>query len=234
MPTSDLFEGLIERDLEDLVIPLVSIDEYESKISDDNIVVAFFVKDIEPAKDLMRFMSKSSVDIMDSEVSNIPNLHGFYLVFCELLRGPDFIKDIHELVNSASGLTGIMQWKFKAYQRKIEEFTLENLEANIRVTSSDKQVAADRAMKEAISAEAIGGKVYTLAGEYDLVAVGSPREISEAIDFASKAVLLSESAISVAASVKANFGLSWDVNIYDGGYILAHELASNYCVLMKQ
>ena len=40
---AQLNEGLKELDLQDLVLPLVSVDEYESKIDEEAIVVAFFI-----------------------------------------------------------------------------------------------------------------------------------------------------------------------------------------------
>ena len=45
-------EGARAGDLEYLVSQFVSIDQYSTKISSDNIVVSFFVKDKEPAYDL--------------------------------------------------------------------------------------------------------------------------------------------------------------------------------------
>ena len=54
-----IMEGARAGDLEYLVSQFVSIDQYSTKISSDNIVVSFFVKDKEPAYDLEEFISKN-------------------------------------------------------------------------------------------------------------------------------------------------------------------------------
>ena len=79
-----LNEGLRPDDLEDLVLPILSIDEYESKIEDDGIVVGFYTQYKDPANDLNRFIQKSAIDILDSEVSPAPTEDGYFIVFVEL------------------------------------------------------------------------------------------------------------------------------------------------------
>ena len=57
---ANLFEGLKEGDLAELVLPMISIDEFESKLDDDSIVVAFYVGDRDPSQDLNRFIQKGA------------------------------------------------------------------------------------------------------------------------------------------------------------------------------
>ena len=70
----NLVEGLKEGDLEELLIPMISIDEYESKLDDDSIVVAFYVRDRDPSYDLNRFIQKGASAILDTDVS--PDSYG--------------------------------------------------------------------------------------------------------------------------------------------------------------
>src|SRR5690606_2952939 len=94
-------------DLQDLVLPMLSIDEFESKIDNDAIVVGFFVQDAEPAKDLERFIQKSAVTLLDTEVSTAPDNDGYFMLFLELSRDPASIKRILDIIDSLEGLTGL-------------------------------------------------------------------------------------------------------------------------------
>ena len=116
---NNLLEGLLEHDLDYLVMPLISIDEYESKIDDRKaIVVGFYVTDSEPAKELSAFIEKGVVSVLDTEVSPAPTEDGYYLVFVELDRDNTFIKDLLIIVDSIKNLTNIDDWEFSPYRSK--------------------------------------------------------------------------------------------------------------------
>ena len=53
-----LTEGLREKDLQWMVSNYVSIDQYTSKLDDDNITVAFFINERDAADDLRDFIEK--------------------------------------------------------------------------------------------------------------------------------------------------------------------------------
>ena len=93
-------EGLMKNDLAKLVLPIMSIDEYDSKIKDDAIVVAFYVTDKDPASDLNKFIQKSPVMLLDTEVSPAPNQDGFYLVFVEMDRSDMFKLNLHAILRN--------------------------------------------------------------------------------------------------------------------------------------
>src|ERR1700748_2916530 len=96
----ELIEGLRENDLEGLVLPVISIDQFESKIDDDAIVVAFYVEYRDPAIDLNRFIQKSAVDILDTEVSPAPTEDGYFVVFVELMRDDKFMKKMSVIMEN--------------------------------------------------------------------------------------------------------------------------------------
>lgn len=134
----NLFEGLKEGDLEELVLPIISIDEFESKLDDDSIVLAFSCYDRDPASDLNRFIQKGPVDILDTDVSPAPNEDGLYMVFVELLRDKNTPKNIINILESLAGLTSINDWKCEIYdvegQHPIDE---EFLSKNLRLASQE-------------------------------------------------------------------------------------------------
>jgi hypothetical protein len=112
---SKLIEGLTQGSLEHLVQPLLSIDEYESKISNKRaIVVGFFVDDADPARDLSHYIDKSSYDILDTEVSPAPTPDGHYVVFVELLRDSKFVDNLMKLTDEITNVTLIDTWSFIA------------------------------------------------------------------------------------------------------------------------
>ena len=127
-----LREGLERHSLHDLVLPVLSIDEYESKIDDRKvIVVGFFVNDYDPGQDLSAFVEKSSLRPLDTEVSPAPTDDGYYVVFVEMGRDDDFPKRVIEMCDQVSNLTDIKKWKFKPYKGSADDIYDVN-EKNIR------------------------------------------------------------------------------------------------------
>ena len=63
--------SLKNGDLHGTLKPKVSIDEFEPKAGEDNdvIVVAFYLDDEDPAKDLNTFIQRGFIDTLDVEVS---------------------------------------------------------------------------------------------------------------------------------------------------------------------
>lgn len=109
-----LKEGLSRNALKDLVLPMISIDEYESKISDKHaIVVAFFVGDEDPANDLSGFIDRSGHAVLDTEVSPAPTVDGQYLVFVEIQRNGDFPEALMEILEDVENLCGVGDWTFQ-------------------------------------------------------------------------------------------------------------------------
>lgn len=147
---SNLTEGLKIGDLEGLVLPLISIDEYESKISKDAIVVGFFVDDEEPANDLSRFIEKGHINVLDTDVSPAPDQYGYFMVFVEFIRDRDFYKKLMKIINMIDKLVDNKKWKFKAYGvGKIHELNLENLKKYVKVQENEQEKAKEK-LKDSI------------------------------------------------------------------------------------
>jgi len=131
-------EGLREGDLKDLLIPLLSIDEYESKIADDDsiIVVGFFVDDKDPAMEFSKFVDRTVETILDTDVSPAPTDSGYYMVFLEVARDDKFFKTMSGILNEIENITGIQDntWTFKAYKAEdIYDFNKENVSQYVRI-----------------------------------------------------------------------------------------------------
>jgi len=108
-------ESLQPGDLDHLVLPLISVDEFSSKIDNRRaIVVAFYCTDKQPAEDLMRFIEGSNLDILDTEVSPAPSTEGYYVVFVEFSRNRDFPEILDDIINQV-GNVAHNKWQLKAW-----------------------------------------------------------------------------------------------------------------------
>lgn len=117
-----LNEGLDRHDLDYLVLPIISVDEYESKIDNRKaIVVGFFVAESDPANDLSNFIEKSNIDILDTDVSPAPTEDGYYMVFVEFSRNLNFPKRLLSIIEELSNITNNDNWSFVPYGSKPNE-----------------------------------------------------------------------------------------------------------------
>ena len=104
-----LFEGFDHLDLENQVIPEISIDEYSAKTgTDDEIVtVAFTIKGEQASKDLVEWFERGYTWIIDAAVSDGELSPGKYLIFVEMNRRTSVPSKIIELVTDLETLTGL-------------------------------------------------------------------------------------------------------------------------------
>ena len=80
-----LAESLRQNDLEYLISPYVSVDQYTSKLSEDNITIALFCNEREVASDLLDFLEKMYfVEIRDIEISDSLTEDNKYILYVEL------------------------------------------------------------------------------------------------------------------------------------------------------
>lgn len=118
-----ILEGLLPYDLKGMVDHQVSIDMHKSKIDDSAVVIAFMVKDKAAAEDLNRFIQKSHIDILDTEISTVPSQFGAYQIYVEIAFSDDLAKDIMGICSDISSLTGIKKWKLSI--RKLDDVIVE-------------------------------------------------------------------------------------------------------------
>ena len=102
-----LAEGLEYKDLEGMLKSELHIDEFASKLGEDDdiIVVSFFVRDESAAKDLMRWFESGYDYIIDADVSPGEIKPGRYLVYIEIRRRSMAGEHIQELLDDLNTLT---------------------------------------------------------------------------------------------------------------------------------
>jgi hypothetical protein len=104
-----LNEGLDYMDLENQVIPHISIDEYQAKMGKDSdiITVAFTVKGEAVGNDLVDWLERGYDFVLDAEVSDGEVSNGKYLVFVEMNRRHKVPERIIEMIQDLKTLTGL-------------------------------------------------------------------------------------------------------------------------------
>lgn len=109
--------SLKNGDLKNSILPNVSVDEFNPKSGDENdvIVVAFYLKDKEPADDLNTFIQRGFIDNLDVEVSPSTDEDGHYLVFVEMSRDDSFPNKFQALLKDVENVSGKQDWEVITY-----------------------------------------------------------------------------------------------------------------------
>jgi len=104
---NQLFESLGFKDLDGLLKPTIHVDEFSSKMGDDDdiIVVSFFVRDAQAAKDLMMWFEKGYDFVLDADRSPGEIRPGRYLVYVELRRRSTAGGNVEQLLDDLNTLT---------------------------------------------------------------------------------------------------------------------------------
>ena len=102
-----LSESLAFKDLDGLMKPTIHVDEFSSKMGDDDdiIVVSFFVRDQQAAKDLMNWFEKGYDFVVDADRSPGEIKPNRFLVYVELRRRSTAGGHVEQLLNDLNTLT---------------------------------------------------------------------------------------------------------------------------------
>lgn len=126
--------ALKEKDLENLVKHIFEIDNYKSKLGDDEeiCVLSFTVFYQDAAADLENFFEMGYEFVLDADTTTGEMDDGNYRVFVEIERNRHLGKQIMELLDGLKRLTGIDTFKFRYYKNfRSQEANEENLDAVI-------------------------------------------------------------------------------------------------------
>ena len=102
-----MLEALGFKDFEGLLKPTIHVDEFSSKMGDDDdiIVVSFFVRDGEAARDLMSWFEKGYDFVLDADRSPGEIKPGRWLVYVEMRRRSTAGGHVEQLLNDLNTLT---------------------------------------------------------------------------------------------------------------------------------
>jgi hypothetical protein len=104
-----LNEGLDYHDLEGIVIPRLTVDEYAAQMGKDSeiVTIAFIVKNKQAGEDLSDWFERGYDFVLDAQVSDGELSSGKYLVFVEMNRRTTVPERIITLLDDLETLTDI-------------------------------------------------------------------------------------------------------------------------------
>ena len=140
LPQSPLLEGLQYRDLEGMMKPTVHVDEFSGKMGDDEdiIVLSFFVRDKQAAKDLVAWFEKGYDFVLDADRSPGEIKPSRYLVYVEIRRRSAAPQYVAELINDLETLTEheSEDWTMR-YDGKTQTFSEETFAKTVPLTPEE-------------------------------------------------------------------------------------------------
>lgn len=139
-PLPQLFETLEYKDMVGIVKPTIHIDEFASKMGDDEdiIVVSFFVRSKQAATDLVNWFEKGYDWVLDADQSPGEIRPGRYLVYIEMRRRSTSPRHLATIIDDLATLTehNSTDWAMH-YEDKTVPFSAEEFER--LVPTSPKQ-----------------------------------------------------------------------------------------------
>jgi hypothetical protein len=150
MSSKQINEAIQNNDLADLISAVVSIDQYKSKVGDDKevVVVAFRIKDKDPAADLSQFL-ETGHSALDVDISPGPDVDGMYTVFLELERGVELYEKIDAILKDVQRVDNTIQnWQFNSYESdSVQPWSKEAFDQNVISNSYDYVIKHDENAK---------------------------------------------------------------------------------------
>ena len=132
-----LFESLEFKDLDGLMKPTIHVDEFSSKMGDDDdiVVVSFFVRDPQAAKDLMSWFEKGYDFVLDADRSPGEIKPNRYLVYVEMRRRSTAGANVETLLNDLNTLTefNVDDWTMH-YRGKDIPFSRDAFDSTVPLT----------------------------------------------------------------------------------------------------
>lgn len=138
--------------MEGLIKPTIHVDEFSSKMGDDDdiIVISFFVRDAQAAKDLMSWFEKGYDFVLDADRSPGEIKPGRYLVYVEIRRRSTAGGHVEQLLNDLNTLTEFEDssaWTMH-YKEKEIPFSREGFESAVPLTPKAYRDRYERDLNE--------------------------------------------------------------------------------------
>jgi hypothetical protein len=160
-PPFPLCEALEYKDMEGQIKPTLHIDEFASKMGDDDdiIVASFFVRSQQAARDLMNWFEKGYDWVMDADVSPGEIAPGRYLVYIEMRRRTSAGARLADAIQDLETLTELKpaDWTMH-YGDESVPFSQETFDRMVPLSPKEYRVRKERDLNEMRSAAGIDVK----------------------------------------------------------------------------
>lgn len=131
--------------------PTLHIDEFSSKMGDDAdiIVVSFFLRDRQAAKDLTNWFEKGYDFILDADQSPGEIRPNRYLVYIEMRRRMSAPEQINDLIGDLGTLTefDVDDWRM-VYENKTYPWSIENMTRVVPLSPKEYRERKERDLNE--------------------------------------------------------------------------------------
>ena len=146
-----LFESLEYKDLEGLMKPTIHVDEFSSKMGDDDdiITLSFFLRDNQAAKDLMSWFEKGYDFVLDADKSPGEIKPNRYLVYVEMRRRSTAGANVEMLLDDLATLTEFSKddWTMH-YNDKDYEFSRDTFDSVVPLSPKEYRKKFESEMNE--------------------------------------------------------------------------------------
>ena len=146
-----LCEALEYKDMEGMIKPTLHIDEFASKMGDDDdiIVASFFVRSQQAARDLMNWFEKGYDWVMDADVSPGEISPGRYLVYIEMRRRTSAGEKLATAIQDLETLTELepSDWTMH-YNDKSLPFSQETFDSIVPLSPKEYRIRKERDLNE--------------------------------------------------------------------------------------
>jgi hypothetical protein len=171
-----LFESLEFKDMEGLMKPTIHVDEFSSKMGDDDdiIVVSFFLRDAQAAKDLMSWFEKGYDFVLDADRSPGEIKPNRYLVYVEMRRRSTAGGNVETLLNDLNTLTeyDVDDWVMH-YRGKEVPFSRDDFDRLVPLTPMAYRERYEKDLNEMRSIAGLPNKTVYDKTDRDLQAIQS-------------------------------------------------------------
>ena len=156
-----LLEGLQYKDLEGMMKPTLHVDEFAAKMGDDDdiIVLSFFVRDLQAAKDLVAWFEKGYDFVLDADRSPGEIKPSRYLVYLEIRRRRSAAQHVQTLLDDLSTLTEFEtdQWRMH-YEGKEHDWSEETFRELVPLTPDAYRATHEDDLNEVRTAAGLAPK----------------------------------------------------------------------------
>ena len=164
-----LYENVEAGDLARLLHNEVHIDQFKSKMGNDEdiVVVSFKITDKEPALDLVDFVEKGYDWVLDADTSSGEKEDGDYIVFVELERTDEVPEQLVKMLSDIINLVDFdySDWRWR-YNKELTDrvATAEEFRSVIPLTPDEYRIKFKKDQTEIDQLKAVSGvKVDTTA-----------------------------------------------------------------------
>ena len=156
-----LFESLEYKDLDGLMKPTIHVDEFSSKMGDDDdiVTVSFFVRDNQAAKDLMLWFEKGYDFVIDADKSPGEIKPNRYLVYVEIRRRSTAGANVEMLLDDLATLTEFSKDDWTMHYRDQEvPFSRDTFDKMVPLSPKQYRLKFDSELNEMRTAAGIQPK----------------------------------------------------------------------------